>query len=337
MAVLHENYSLKNHNTFGIEASARYFFEFNSSEEIIEFLQTNDITNSNYLILGGGSNLLFTEDFDGLVLHPAIHGIEIIEEDEESVLIRVGANEDWDAFVDWTVQNNYRGIENLSLIPGVVGAAPIQNIGAYGVEVKEVIHSVEAISIETKKPVVFSNAHCEFDYRNSVFKNEYKNLFIITHVNFRFHKQAEFKVHYGAVSKELESYEEINLKNIREVIIKIRESKLPDPAKIGNAGSFFKNPVIDKEQADALKAKYENIPVYPVNELETKIAAGWLIEQCGWKGKQIGNAGVHKDQALVLVNLGNAKGSEILQLANEIRKSVLYKFGIKLEMEVNAI
>ena len=337
MAELLENYSLKKHNTFGIEAKARYFFRFSSTEEISTFMQNNEIANTSYLILGGGSNMLFTEDFDGLILHPDIKGIELLDEDEDSVLLRVGCNEEWDEFVGWAVDNNLYGIENLSLIPGVVGAAPVQNIGAYGVEAKEVIENVEAISIESKQPVVFSNMHCEFDYRNSVFKKEYKNLFIITHVQFRLKKKAELKVHYGAISKELEAYDEVNLKNIREVIIKIRESKLPDPEELGNAGSFFKNPVVDKEKADALKEKYENMPVYKVNDSETKIAAGWLIEQCDWKGKRFGDAGVHKDQALVLVNHGNAKGYEILKLANDIRKSVLFKFGIKLEMEVNAI
>jgi len=337
MGALRKNVALKNYNTFGIEANARYFFEFDTSEEIQDFLSKNDVSNIQYLLLGGGSNLLFTEDFNGLVIHPMVKGIKIIEEDEDSVLVRVGANEDWDAFVGWSVENNLPGIENLSLIPGVVGAVPIQNIGAYGVEVKEVIDSVEAISIESNKKVIFSNAHCEFEYRCSVFKNEYKNQFIITHVNFRFSKQAEFNVHYGAIAKELEAYDEVNLKNIREVIIKIRESKLPDPKVLGNAGSFFKNPLVARAEADALKDKHKDMPVYEVNEIQSKLAAGWLIEQCGWKGKQVGDAGVHKDQALVIVNHGNAKGPEILQLANDIRKSVLYKFGIKLEMEVNAI
>lgn len=337
MAQLLQNYSLKKYNTFGIEAKAKYFFEFDNQTEIQTFLQKNDIIDTQYLILGGGSNLLFTEDFEGLVIHPNIKGIDIVEENDKTVLIRVGANEDWDELVAWSVEKNYGGIENLSLIPGAVGASPVQNIGAYGVEVKEVIEKVEAVSIETKNAVEFSNVHCEFGYRNSVFKNEYKNLFIITHVQFRLQKQPEYKVFYGAIKKELEAYDAVNLKNIREVIIKIRESKLPDPKDLGNAGSFFKNPIIEKTKADQLKAKYENLPLYEVNEIETKLAAGWLIEQCGWKGKRIGDAGVHKDQALVLVNYGNAKGKDILKLANEIRKSVLFKFGVKLEMEVNAI
>nr|WP_320120290.1 UDP-N-acetylmuramate dehydrogenase [uncultured Marinifilum sp.] len=337
MAQLLENYSLKKHNTFGIEAKARYFFEFEKIEEIQKFLKENNITDTQYLILGGGSNLLFTENYDGLILHPNIKGIELLDEDEESVLLRVGCNEEWDEFVEWAVENEVYGIENLSLIPGKIGASPVQNIGAYGVEAKDIIENVEAISIETKNEVIFSNKQCEFAYRNSVFKNEYKNLFIITHVQFRLKKKANFKIHYGAIKKELEAYNEINLKNIREVIIKIRESKLPDPKELGNAGSFFKNPIIDKEKADDLKSKYEELPTYPINDFETKLAAGWLIEKCNWKGKRIGDAGVHKDQALVIVNYGNAKGNEILKLANDIRKSVLFKFGIKLEMEVNAI
>ncbi|MDM8160689.1 UDP-N-acetylmuramate dehydrogenase [Labilibaculum sp. K2S] len=337
MASLRKNFSLKDYNTFGLEANARYFFEFDTIEEIQDFLSKNNILSIQYLLLGGGSNLLFTEDFKGLIIHPKVKGIKILEEDDDSVLVRAGANENWDEFVAWSVENNLSGIENLSHIPGVVGAAPIQNIGAYGVEAKDVIESVETISIESNKKVTFSNALCEFDYRYSVFKNEYKNQFIITHVNFRFSKQSEFKVHYGAIARELEAYNEVNLKNIREVIIKIRESKLPDPKVLGNAGSFFKNPVVAKAEADALKAKHEDMPVYELSETQSKLAAGWMIEQCGWKGKQIGDAGVHKDQALVIVNHGHAKGSEILQLANEIRKSVLYKFGVKLEMEVNAV
>jgi UDP-N-acetylmuramate dehydrogenase len=337
MAVLRKNYSLKEHNTFGIEANAKYFFEFDTLEEIHYFLTKNDIFSLQYLIIGGGSNLLFTEDFKGLIIHPKIQGIKIIEENEESFLVQVGANEVWDDFVEWSVSQNLAGIENLSLIPGVVGAAPIQNIGAYGVEAQEVIESVEAISVETNRKVTFSNANCEFDYRYSIFKNEYKNQYIITHVNFRFQKNKAFKVHYGAIAKELESYPEVNLKNIREVIIKIRESKLPDPKKLGNAGSFFKNPIVSKTQADALHAEHPELPIYEVNEEQSKLAAGWLIEQCGWKGKRVGDVGVHKDQALVIVNYGKAKGSDILQLSNDIRKSIFYKFGIQLEMEVNAI
>ncbi|MFA8435124.1 MAG: UDP-N-acetylmuramate dehydrogenase [Marinifilaceae bacterium] len=337
MAFLHDNYSLKQYNTFGIDVTARYFFEFQEVAEIQQFLKDNPIRDTNYLILGGGSNLLFTEDFDGLVIHPKIKGIEIVREDEDHVWVKAGAYEEWDDFVAWSVNNQYSGIENLSLIPGKVGATPVQNIGAYGVEVQEVITEVEAISIETGSRVTLSNAQCEFGYRDSIFKNELKNLFIVTSVTYQLSKKPNYKTHYGSLSGELENYSEINLQNIREVIIKIRESKLPDPKEIGNAGSFFKNPVIDTEVAGQLQKEYPKIPLYPVNGAHTKVAAGWLIEQCGWKGKQIGNAGVHKDQALVLINCGKATGLEISHLANEIRKSVILKFGITLEMEVNAV
>jgi len=337
MAFLHDNYSLRDLNSFGIEAKAKYFFEFETIEEIQELLKTNNISDSQFLILGGGSNLLFTEDYDGLVIKPNIKGIEIHEENETEAIVKAGACVDWDEFVAWCVENDLSGVENLSLIPGVVGATPIQNIGAYGVEAQEVIEKVEAVSIETAARGFFSNKDCQFAYRDSIFKNEYKDLFIITNVFFKLKKKHEFKTHYGAIASELEKYNEINLKNIREVIIKIREAKLPDPKEIGNAGSFFKNPVIESSKAQELKELYPEMPVYPLENGETKIAAGWLIEQCGWKGKSKGNAGVHKDQALVLVNNGGATGNEILILANEIRKSVIFKFGVKLDLEVITI
>lgn len=337
MAILHKNYSLKPYNTFGIETKADYFFQFDTVNEIQSFLNENSVESVNYLILGGGSNILFTSDYEGLILHPNIKGIETVEENDNSVLVKVGANENWDEFVAWAVSNGYGGIENLSNIPGVVGAVPVQNIGAYGVEASQVVEKLDAISIESKKQVEFKNFHCEFDYRNSVFKNEYKNLFIITHVYFRLSKKPVFNLEYGAIKIELENYDKINLKNIREVIIKIRESKLPDPEEIGNAGSFFKNPIVETQFAEELLTKFPDCPNYEMDNTKTKLAAGWLIEQCGWKGKHVGQAGVHKDQALVLVNLGNAKGYEVLQLANDIKKSVLFKYGVKLEMEVNAI
>jgi len=337
MAILHENFSLKAYNTFGIEAKADYFFQFDTVGEIQSFLNDNTLDNMNYLILGSGSNILFTNDYPGLILHPNIKGMEIVEENEDSVLVKAGANEDWDEFVAWAVTNGYGGIENLSNIPGAVGAAPVQNIGAYGVEACQVIEKLDAISVETKKQVEFQNFHCEFNYRDSVFKNEYKNMFVITHVYFRLNKKPEFNLEYGAIQTELKNYSEVSLKNIREVIIKIRESKLPDPKVIGNAGSFFKNPIVETRFAEKLLAKFPDCPNYELDNTNIKLAAGWMIEQCGWKGKQVGQAGVHKDQALVLVNLGNAKGVEVLQLANDIKKSVLFKYGVKLEMEVNAI
>lgn len=337
MAILNTNYSLKKHNTFGIDVNAKYFFEFETIEEIKQFLNDNPLTSTKYLILGGGSNLLFTGDFEGIVIHPDIRGLEITDEEEDHILVRAGANEVWDDLVEWCVNHNLGGIENLSHIPGVVGAVPIQNIGAYGVEAHEVIKEVEAISIESGKLVTFSNSQCEFGYRDSIFKNGLKNQFIITHVTFRLSKTPQLKTHYGTVERELNRYTEIKLANVREVITNIRKSKLPDPQKTGNAGSFFKNPVITSDKARKLKLKYPQMPTYPVDETYCKLAAGWLIEQCGWRGKRIGNAAVHKDQALVLINCGNATGLEILKLANEIRKSVLLKFNISLEMEVNAV
>ncbi|MRT92663.1 UDP-N-acetylmuramate dehydrogenase [Ancylomarina sp. 16SWW S1-10-2] len=337
MAILHENYALKPYNTFGIEAKANYFFQFDTVSEIQSFLDDNTLDNVDYLILGGGSNILFTDDYEGLILHPNIKGMEIIEENEDTVLVKAGANENWDEFVEWAVTKGYGGIENLSNIPGVVGATPVQNIGAYGVEACQTIEKLDAISIESKRQVEFQNFHCDFEYRNSVFKNEYKNLFIITHVYFRLNKNPEFNLEYGAIQNELKNYSDVNLKNIREVIIKIRESKLPDPEVIGNAGSFFKNPIVETRFAEKLLKKFPDCPNYELDNTNTKLAAGWLIEQCDWKGKHVGQAGVHKDQALVLVNLGNAKGFEVLKLANDIRKSVILKFGVKLEMEVNAI
>ncbi len=337
MSKLLENYALKKHNSFGIEAKAKQFFEFEEASEIREFLAQNKLMNMPYFVLGGGSNLLLTKDFDGLVLYPKIKGIQVIEENKTSVLLKVGANENWDQFVSWCVERNYGGIENLSLIPGLVGASPVQNIGAYGVEVKNAIEKVEAISLQNGNEHIFNHNDCEFSYRNSVFKGKYKNLFVITHVQFRLNKQAKFELSYGSVKEELRTCQEINLKNIREAIIKIRNSKLPNPEEIGNAGSFFKNPIVSSQKAKQLYTKFPNMPIYKLDETRVKLAAGWLIEQCGWKGKRFGDAGVHKNQALVLVNYGMATGVEILQLSNEICKSVELAFGVKLEKEVNVI
>ncbi len=337
MQQLHENYDLTQHNTFGIKAKARYFFEFDNADELCNLLKQNDILNSEYMTIGGGSNLLFTDDYNGLIIHPTMQGIEVVSEDNETILVRVGANHNWDDFVAWSVANNYGGVENLSLIPGVVGAAPVQNIGAYGVEAKDSIESVEAISLESKQLITINNAQCEFDYRSSIFKTDYKNLFVITHVNFRLQKQPVFQINYGSIKDELKQYDEINLENIRKVIIQIRESKLPDTTVLGNAGSFFKNPIVNRETANQLTEKFGDMPQYIIDNQQIKLAAGWLIEQCGWRGKRKGNVGVYDKQALVLVNHGNATGAEVLELANAIRKSVWLKFGVKLEPEVNAI
>lgn len=284
--------------------------------------------------------MLLTKDIENLVVHIDIKGISIDKENENEVYITVNAGENWHEFVLWCVENNFGGIENLSLIPGNVGTCPIQNIGAYGVEVKDTITKVEALEIETGKLVSFTNEECNFAYRNSIFKNEIKDTYIITSVSFRLTRNThKLNTSYGAIETELTSKEiqKPTLKNISDAVIAIRKSKLPDPKEIGNSGSFFKNPVISKTQFLKLQKEYPSIPSYAVSDTEIKIPAGWLIEQAGFKGKRYGNYGVHEKQALVLVNYGNATGLEIYQLAQEIQKTILRKFGVILEIEVNIL
>ncbi len=335
MIDIKENFQLKEYNTFGVNASCTYFLEFFNSAEIISFFKNNKYKNLPHLVIGGGSNILFTKNFEGVVYHPNIKGIKIINETDEHLFIEVGAGEVWDKFVEFCVNNNYSGIENLSLIPGNIGASPVQNIGAYGVEVKDVIEKVHAVEIENGSIKYFSNADCEFNYRNSIFKNTLKNKYIITHVTFKLNKKHNFITHYGNVNEELNKFKEINLKTIRQAIINIRERKLPDYKKIGNAGSFFKNPIVENKIVEKIKIEFTPAPVYPIDNKTSKLAAGWLIDMCGWKGKQIGNVGVHKDQALIIINIGNATGTEIMELSNKIRASVLKKFNVKIEPEVN--
>jgi UDP-N-acetylmuramate dehydrogenase len=337
MKHLYNNYSIKEYNTFGIDVKAKYFFEFTEIEELTTLLENQEFRKLQKLVIGGGSNLLFTKDFDGLVIYPQIKGIKIINETDNEIYINAGAGNDWDSFVEYCVSNGYGGTENLSLIPGNIGASPVQNIGAYGVEVKDIIDTVEALNIETNKIETLTNSDCKFGYRNSAFKNKLKGKYIITGVTFKLYKKPKFTTHYGSVDEKLKEYTEINISNIRKIIIDIRDSKLPDHKKIGNAGSFFKNPVIDKSKAESLKLKYPTMPLYHVNEKHSKLAAGWLIEQCGWKGKRIADAGVHKDQSLVLVNHGNASGNDIIKLANKIIASIKSEFDVDLEMEVNII
>ncbi len=294
------------------------------------------------LILGGGSNVLFTQDFDGLVLKNSLKGIEIVKEVGDKVFIKAASGENWHQFVLWCIEKNFAGIENLSLIPGCVGAAPMQNIGAYGVELKDVFHELEAIEIATGTTKIFSNDVCRFGYRESVFKKELKNQFIITSVTFQLHNLNVsdlyiYHVDYGDIKAELaeNSVFDLNIKAVSDAIIKIRSSKLPDPKELGNSGSFFKNPVISNEQFALLQQAYPLMPSYNAGEGKTKVPAGWLIEQCGWKGKRVGNTGAHAKQALVLVNYGNATGSEVKELATAIQQSVKEKFGIEIEAEVN--
>jgi len=334
-----ENTSLKPFNTFGIDAQARYFIQVSSIDELKEIYTNPSFKELNKLIIGGGSNILLQSNFDGLVIKNEIKGIHLIKEDPDYIWVSVGAGENWHEFVLHCIQNNWAGIENLSLIPGCVGAAPMQNIGAYGVEVKDVIDSVETIELSTLKNCTFSNENCKFGYRESIFKNEQKNKHCIVKVNFKLNKKPNYKIAYGAIEEELmnDSNTPLSIRKISNAVIKIRQSKLPDPKQIGNAGSFFKNPEIPNEIVLKLKEKFPNLVSYPVSEKTTKLAAGWLIENAGWKGFTEGNYGVHKLQALVLVNYGGAKGHEILALSEKIILSVKEKFGVVLEREVNII
>lgn len=329
------NHPLKNLNTFGISANAENFANFNSIEELKRLLEN---AKQPLMILGGGSNILLTQNIKGSILKNEIFGIDIIEEDNKSVTVKVGGGVVWHDFVSWSIERNLGGLENLSLIPGSVGAAPMQNIGAYGSEIKSVFKQLEAVNIESKELKIFENKDCQFGYRTSIFKTQLKNKYVICSVTFRLNKYTEFNTSYGAIEDELRDMGEItSLKSISQAVINIRSRKLPDPNIIGNSGSFFKNPTISNIEFQSLKKDFPLIVGYPNGDNETKVAAGWLIEQAGWKGFRDGDAGVHKNQALVLVNYGNAKGKDILNLAKKIQDSVEQKFGIRLIPEVNIL
>ena len=334
---IHENYSLRPYNTFGIDANAKLFNTFSSVDELEESLMMY----SQYpvFILGGGSNILLTKDYEGVVLKNEIKGIEVMHEDEEHVYVKVGAGENWHQFVLYCINHNWAGVENLSLIPGNIGAAPIQNIGAYGVELDDVFWSLEAFHLKEKRIYTFTASDCEFGYRDSVFKNRYKDEFAILSVTFQLKKKPIFHTSYGAITEELEKagIKQVTIKAISDAVIKIRSSKLPDPKDIFNSGSFFKNPEISNEKYNELLPKFPGIIAYPLAKGTVKLAAGWMIEQCGWKGYRKGDIGVHAKQALVLVNYGNAKGKDIYDLSEEILQSVNKKFGVLLEREVNII
>ena len=364
---IQKNISLKPYNTFGMDVKAKAFISITSIEEIHQLLQEKN----DFFILGGGSNLLLTQDIDKLVAHIAFKGIEIEEDTDRHVIVKVAAGENWHQFVLWCIDHDFGGVENMSLIPGNVGTAPIQNIGAYGVELKDTCTSVETIEIETGKMRTFTHDECAFGYRNSVFKNELKGKYIITNVLFKLTKNLHhLNSSYGAIQSELvkKNIKNPTIKNISDAVISIRQSKLPDPKVLGNSGSFFKNPVIDKAAFKILQKEHPEVPFYKVKEqqnsnrksqisnksqktnsksqsrgLETdlnifyKVPAGWLVEQCGFKGKRIGNTGSHKDQALVLVNYGNATGKEVFELSKNIQKTVFDTFGIAIEAEVNII
>ena len=330
----HSNFSLKNYNTFGIDVKAKKFVSVSSIEQLRNVL----LSESDIFLLSGGSNMLLTKDIDKTVVHINLKGITIQEETENQVSVDVHAGEDWHQFVLWCVNHDFGGIENLSLIPGNVGTCPIQNIGAYGVEVKDVIESVEAIEISTGTIQTFSNSDCEFGYRNSIFKNALKGQCVLTKVRFKLTKgRHNLNTSYGAIESELlkHNIENPTIKDISDAVIAIRQSKLPDPKEIGNSGSFFKNPVIDATHFENLKEKYPNIPSYVIDDNSIKVPAGWLIETAGFKGKRFGDAGVHDRQALVLVNHGTASGQEIFEVAEQIQNKIKKDFGIDLEIEVN--
>ncbi|MDP5107175.1 MAG: UDP-N-acetylmuramate dehydrogenase [Polaribacter sp.] len=333
---IQQNISLKKYNTFGISVNAKRFISIDSVYQLQQLLKIE----KDIFLISGGSNMLLTKDIENLVVHIDIKGISIDRENENEVFITVNAGENWHEFVLWCVENNFGGIENLSLIPGNVGTCPIQNIGAYGVEVKDTITKVEALQIETGKLVSFASDECNFGYRNSIFKKEVKGEYIITSVSFKLTKiNHQLNTSYGAIDVELASKKIKNptLKDVSDAVIAIRKSKLPDPKEIGNSGSFFKNPVVSKAQFLKIQEEHPNIPSYVVSDEEVKIPAGWLIEQAGFKGKRFGNYGVHEKQALVLVNYGNASGLEIYQLAEKIQETIFHKFGVALEIEVNII
>jgi UDP-N-acetylmuramate dehydrogenase len=336
---IQQNISLKSLNTFGIEVRTKEFVEILSKEELQVLCSNFNLIDRKVLVLGGGSNMLLTKDVDGMVIKVSMKGIEVVEEDADYVWVKAMAGEVWHDLVIWSIGKGYGGLENLSLIPGCVGASPMQNIGAYGVEVKNTFQSLEAIEIDGGDLTTFSAAECKFGYRESIFKHEAKGKYIIVSVNFKLSKHPVLNTTYGAIQQTLEKHaiQHPSVKDVSDAVIEIRTSKLPDPKVLGNAGSFFKNPEIPNAQYEQLKSQYPEMPGYPAAEGHTKIAAGWLIEQCGWKGKRVGNTGSHKDQALVLVNYGGATGHEIWQLAIDIQKSVAEKFGITINPEVNVI
>lgn len=337
--MIYKNISLKKYNTFGLNYRAECLIKIRTEKEATALFNGTIAWKKPLLILGSGSNILFTSDYKGTILYPELGGIRIEEKDISSgyVIMSAGAGLNWDDFVAWSVNKGFGGLENLSLIPGKVGAASVQNIGAYGVEVKDQIIKVKTVNINNGSIRIFTNDECEFSYRNSIFKNREKGNYLVTRVYFRLLLNPTLKLSYGSLKEEVSKLGAETLKNVRQGVINIRRSKLPDPEITGNAGSFFKNPVVKETVAEKLKKEYPDMPVYKDDEGYTKLASGWLIDRCGWKGKRTGDAGVHDKQALVLVNYGKATGNEIYKLSEDIKKSVLEKFGVNLEREVEVI
>ncbi|MDR3235615.1 MAG: UDP-N-acetylmuramate dehydrogenase [Prevotellaceae bacterium] len=335
---IHRDYPLKAHHTFGFDVKARYYAAPDTPEALHALLADPLYRKLPKLIIGGGSNLLFRADYEGLVIQPRFHAIDIVDEDDDSVTLCADAGVVWDEFVDYCVQHGWGGVENLSGIPGTAGAAPVQNIGAYGVEVKDVIYGVEALRIDSLQPVFFTREACMFGYRDSIFKHTaWKNNIVITRATFKLWKNSQPVTHYGALSAALHDCPTPTLAQVRQAVLAVRRQKLPDPAVAGNAGSFFKNPAVPCAKAHALAAAYPALTLYPANGEEVKVPAAWLIEQCGWKGKRVGQVGVHAPQPLVLVNYGGGTGNDVMQLAADIQQSVAAKFGIALEMEANVV
>ncbi len=338
-SLIKSDVDLKPLNTLKVSAQGRYLACIRRTEELQEILGDDRWSQEKKFILGGGSNVLFTGDFDGLIIHVAIEGKEVVDENNKNVRIKVGAGENWHETVRYCVGMGWGGIENLSLIPGTVGAAPIQNIGAYGVELQDVFESLTAVEIDTGQPRTFEKADCSFGYRDSIFKQELRGEYVVTDVTLKLSKQPEVNTSYGAIREKLKEKDisEPTISEISKVVIEIRNSKLPDPTRLANAGSFFKNPVVNTEVFENLKETHPSIPGYPVDEEHVKVPAGWLIEQAGWKGKVVGNVGTYRQQALVIVNHGRASGREILQLSEKIQQSVKEKFDIALVPEVNIV
>ena len=335
---IYTDYSLKSRHTFGMDVQTALFIEYATKEELKEILQNQQLEEGRWLHIGGGSNLLFMGDYSGTILHSSIKGYEVLSEDAEEVVVRVGAGEVWDDFVAYTVAQGWYGAENLSWIPGEVGSSAVQNIGAYGVEAKDLIVNVETVEVATGEERIFSNAECAYAYRESIFKLSLKGQYIVTHVSYRLKKTPSYHLDYGNVRAELAKANfDLTLANVRQVIIDIRQAKLPDPNVQGNAGSFFMNPIVPRAHFEALQKDYPQIPHYEVDADRVKIPAAWMIDQCGWKGKRLGNASVHDKQALVLVNCGGATGAEVVRLSEEIQQSVFKMFGIQIYPEVNFI
>lgn len=334
---LYENYSLLAHNTFGIDVRAALFVEYDNVNELRAFIQSETFArHPRFIHIGSGSNLLFGGDYDGIVIHSAMHNLQVIAETHDNIWVRVGSGYKWDDFVAYCVAQEWGGVENLSAIPGEVGASAVQNIGAYGVEACDVIDRVEAMDLDGAIKT-FTNKECSYGYRDSVFKRELRGQYIITHVIYRLEKKPTFRLDYGDLRARVEACGTPTLKAVRDAVTAIRDSKLPDPHVLGNAGSFFTNPVIPRQQYETLKAKFPDIPSYPINETQVKIPAGWLIDSAGWKGKSLGRAAVHDRQALVLVNLGGATGKEVMTLAERICEEVYAIYGIHITPEVNFI